>query len=190
MIKWTYEPDKENTVRYTLGIRGVRTLYCFGINPSTATPEKLDPTVNRVSQIADAQGYDGWMMFNIYPKRETIFQNLYKYRDDEIHLKNVAAVRQCVAEDLNQEVFIWAAWGNLILGKEYLCDCFADILSALPKEKKIRWLCAGMNKNGTPKHPLYLPKASVLVPFDMDTHIENLRLSEKKRNKNKTRTAQ
>ena len=174
-MAWIYEPDKENTVRYTLGIPGNQTLYCFGINPSTATPEKLDPTVNRVSQVAEGNHYDGWMMFNVYPKRETVFQKLYAYRDDEIHLKNLEAIRRCVKNDPNQRIDIWAAWGNLILGKEYLCGCFSDILDTLGEEKKIRWLCAGMNKNGTPKHPLYLPKATKLIQFDMETYIENLR---------------
>jgi len=169
-MEWTYEPDENNTVRYTLGIKGERTLYCFGINPSTATPQKLDPTVNRVRQIAEGNGYDGWMMFNVYPKRETIFHQLHAYRNDSIHKKNVEAIRRCIIEDKNETIDIWAAWGNLLLGKKYLSGCFFDILQGIKEEKKIRWLSAGENQNGTPKHPLYRPKATILLPFDMEAH--------------------
>ena len=167
---WIYDYDRNNTVRYTLGRRGIKTLYCFGINPSTATPEKLDPTVNRVRQVAEGNHYDGWIMFNVYPKRATIFQQLHPYRDDEIHLKNVEMIGKYVREDRNRSIDIWCAWGNLLLGKPYLSGCFSDILCAIEKERETRWLCAGVNQNGTPKHPLYLRKDTKLIRFDMEAH--------------------
>ena len=51
--------------RYLLHIPGKRTLACLGINPSTATPEKLDRTMLSVKRIANYNGYDGFLMLNI-----------------------------------------------------------------------------------------------------------------------------
>ena len=170
-----YDHDRSNTVRYTLGLRRKRTLYCFGINPSTATPEKLDPTVRKVRQIAESNCYDGWVMFNVYPKRETVFSQLHSNRDDEIHQKNVEWILYRVMEDPNPHVDFWCAWGNLLLGKTYLRDCFLDILQAVTTEKEVNWLCAGINQNGTPKHPLYLRKDTKLISFDMSSHRLSLK---------------
>jgi len=45
-----YVKTIDNKCRYALGVKGENTLYCFGINPSTATPEKYDPTIFRVKK--------------------------------------------------------------------------------------------------------------------------------------------
>ena len=40
--RWIYIHNADNTVRYVLGTKGEKPLFCLGINPSTATPEKAD----------------------------------------------------------------------------------------------------------------------------------------------------
>jgi hypothetical protein len=49
---WLYENNEDNTVRYILGTKGKKPLLCFGINPSTAEPEKLDNTLKSVERVA------------------------------------------------------------------------------------------------------------------------------------------
>ena len=46
-------------------------LVCIGINPSTAQPGALDPTLKSVERLANANGFDSWIMFNVYPQRAT-----------------------------------------------------------------------------------------------------------------------
>ena len=44
---WYYEPHTYQPYRYVLGRVGTHPLVCIGINPSTAQPGALDPTLKR-----------------------------------------------------------------------------------------------------------------------------------------------
>ena len=66
-----YHSDQNDQWRYTLGRSGARPLLVIGLNPSTATQEKLDPTVTRVEKVAQQCGFDGFVMLNLYPVRAT-----------------------------------------------------------------------------------------------------------------------
>ena len=50
--KWLYVPNSYSEYRYILGSRGKKPLICIGINPSTAAPDALDPTLQSVNRIA------------------------------------------------------------------------------------------------------------------------------------------
>ena len=60
---WYYEPHTYQNYRYVLGRVGKRPLVCIGINPSTAQPGALDPTLKSVERLAAANGFDSWIMF-------------------------------------------------------------------------------------------------------------------------------
>ena len=169
--KWLYIKNDDNTIRYVLGTRGERTLFCFGINPSIATPEKLDPTLKKVETIAKNNGYDSFIMFNVYPKRDTIFENLEQSVNDAEHIKNIEAITKTISEYSNLD--IWAAFGEHIYDRDYLTVCFKDIYSKLPNDN-IKWFATGVNKSGAPKHPLYQKNNAELITFDMATYIKTL----------------
>ena len=69
--RWLYVPNSYSEYRYILGTRGERPLICMGINPSTAAPDALDPTLQSVQRIALSNGYDSFLMFNVYAQRAT-----------------------------------------------------------------------------------------------------------------------
>ena len=68
---WLYLGNSEE--RYLLGQPGKNNLLVFGVNPSTASAgeNNLDPTIRKVRKVAEAEGFDGWIMVNLYPKRAT-----------------------------------------------------------------------------------------------------------------------
>ena len=169
--QWIYIHNADNTVRYVLGTKGVKPLFCFGINPSTATPEKTDPTIRKVECIAKHNGYDSFIMLNVYPKRDTVFEDLEAVRNDTEHLRNIEAVLEIMASC--SQVDIWAAFGNHIYDRKYLPACFKDIYAKLPQER-IRWYATAVNKSGAPKHPLYQKNTAQLRDFDMQCYIETL----------------
>ena len=84
---WIYDHDEPLT-RYSLGQEGSHPLVCIGVNPSTAVPGNLDPTVAGVARFAKAKGYDGWLMFNLYPQRATNPNTMHKRFQSKIHQKN------------------------------------------------------------------------------------------------------
>lgn len=169
--EWIYINNQDNSIRYVLGTKGQKTLFCFGINPSTATPDKPDPTIRKVENIAKNNNYDSFVMFNVYPKRDTIFENLEESLNDDEHIKNIEAIMRILAE--YSQLDIWVAFGDHIYDREYLPICFKDIYSRLP-QNKIKWLTTGVNKSGAPKHPLYQKNTSILIDFDMTSYIETL----------------
>ena len=67
--RWLYVPHTYSEYRYILGTRGLKPLICVGINPSTAAPDALDPTLQSAQRIALNNGYDSFLMFNVYAQR-------------------------------------------------------------------------------------------------------------------------
>ena len=67
--RWLYVPNTYSEYRYILGTRGSHPLICVGINPSTAAPDALDPTLQSAQRIALNNGYDSFLMFNVYAQR-------------------------------------------------------------------------------------------------------------------------
>jgi hypothetical protein len=149
-----YMASKDNKYRYTLGTKGENTLYCFGINPSTATPEKYDQTIIRVSKTALKMGFDSFVMLNLYPLRATDPGDLPEDCNWSEHNKNVHAILDVIKPGST----IWAAWGDLIDSRKWLNGCLKAILELISLYKKdICWVKMGdLTKKGNPRHPLYL----------------------------------
>ena len=112
---WIYVPDFYTEYRYILGTRGENPLICIGINPSTAEPDNLDNTLKSVSRIAGGNGFDSWIMFNVYAQRATRPDDMDRELNRELHEENMAAFRYIlsnVAQGISPA--IWAAWGTII----------------------------------------------------------------------------
>ena len=152
-MKTIYSNSPDNLYRYSLGTKGRNTLYCFGINPSTATPENYDPTLKRVMSVADKKGFDSFVMLNIYPLRATNPDDLPASLNNDEHIKNL----QIILKLLKNGSTIWAAWGNLIDTRQWLKDCRDDILRRIQKSKKdVNWVKMGaLTVKQNPRHPLY-----------------------------------
>ena len=173
--KWLYVPDFYTEYRYILGTRGQNPLICIGVNPSTAAPDDLDNTLKSVSRIAEGNGFDSWIMFNVYAQRATRPEDMDRELNQVLHRANMAAfeyVLQNVAQGLRPAV--WAAWGTIIEKRPYLPGCVRDMV-ALGRRYDARWLCAGKRSaKGHPHHPLYLRKDEKTVEFDVEQYLEGL----------------
>ena len=173
--KWLYVPDFYTEYRYILGTRGQNPLICIGVNPSTAAPDDLDNTLKSVSRIAAGNGFDSWIMFNVYAQRATRPEDMDRELNRQLHQANMAAfeyILQNVAQGLRPAV--WAAWGTIIEKRPYLPGCVRDMV-ALGRRYNARWLCAGKRSaKGHPHHPLYLRKDEKTVDFDVEQYLEGL----------------
>ena len=170
--KWLYAPNFYSEYRYILGTRGQKPLICIGVNPSTARPDALDNTLKSVERIALGNGYDSFLMFNVYAQRATDPNAMEKELNPLLHRENMAAFRYVLS--LSREPAVWAAWGAVIEKRGYLSRCVRDMLD-IGKEYGARWYCAGaITKKGHPHHPLYLRKDEPLKPFQVETYLETL----------------
>ena len=167
--KWLYVPNSYSEYRYILGSRGKKPLICIGINPSTAAPDALDPTLQSVNRIALSNGYDSFLMFNVYAQRATRPDDMEKTMNPLLHEENRKAFRYLLS--LSPQPAVWAAWGNIIEKRDYLTDCMRDFL-ADGKAVGAKWYTAGpLLKSGHPHHPLYLRRDTKLLEFDIEAYL-------------------
>ena len=170
--KWLYVPNFYSEYRYILGTRGRNPLICVGINPSTAKPDDLDNTLKSVQRIADGNGFDSFLMFNVYAQRATRPDDMERQCNLRLHEENMKAFRYLLS--ISEKPAVWAAWGAIIEKRNYLPECVADMLR-ISREYDAEWFCAGaISKRGHPHHPLYLRKDEKLKPFDTEAYLNML----------------
>ena len=148
---WLYIGDDEE--RYLLGQPGKRNILIVGVNPSTASPgeKNLDPTIRKVRKMITEDGYDGWIMANLYPLRATDPKALPADADKRLLEKNLkvfGAIEKSYYIDK-----VWAAWGDTIDSRFYLGDHLYDLVEMVDAQ----WYYRGtMTRSGNPRHPLYM----------------------------------
>ena len=170
--KWLYAPNFYSEYRYILGTRGKNPLICIGINPSTAKPDDLDNTLKSVERIALGNGFDSFIMFNVYAQRATNPDDMEKTCNFTLHKENLKAFEYVLS--ISDRPAVWAAWGTIIEKRPYLPGCVKDMLD-LGERYHAQWYCAGaVSKKGHPHHPLYLRKDEKIKPFDISSYLAGL----------------
>lgn len=125
----------------------------IGLNPSTADESGDDNTIKKVKKIAANNGYGGFYMMNLFTKVSTDPDELildYQVANNDM----VLTQRRAECKDV---VF---AWGNFDIAKER----GFEVMKLFPNALALK-----MNKSGSPKHPLYCPDKSILIPFKYPT---------------------
>ena len=169
--KWLYVPDFYSEYRYILGTRGKNPLIAIGINPSTAAPDDLDNTLKSVERIALGNGYDSFIMFNVYAQRATDPDAMEKELNTRLHEENMKAF-EYVLSISGENPAVWAAWGTIIRKRPYLPGCVRDMI-AIGEKYGAKWYTSGARSKvgGHPHHPLYLRKDSPLDEFDAAAYL-------------------
>lgn len=117
------------------------------LNPSYADDESDDPTIRRLIFFSKKFKFGGFYVTNLftqitpYPKELNLDNNSKK--------KNL----KIISELIKKSDLIVYAWGNLVSEPIELRKLIESPL------------CFGINKNGTPKHPLYLRSDTKLQDF-------------------------
>ena len=171
--RWLFVPNQYTEYRYILGTRGENPLICFGINPSTAAPDRLDNTLKSAERIALFNGFDSFIMLNIYAQRATNPDDMERNFNLHLHEQNKKAFLYALLLCKSTPV-VWAAWGNIVEKRKYLNLCLREMI-ALGLKNGVRWVSAGaVSKKGHPHHPLYLKKDSPLDDFDMKNYYRQI----------------
>lgn len=150
------EISADGLYRYELArrlSRGTRTILFVGLNPSTATAAEDDPTVRREVSFARHWGFDCYMKGNLYAYRSTDPMAL-DHAGDPVGPKNLEALERMVRRS---EVVV-AAWGTTRLTRQ--ARQIADWIASLDMTH-----CLDLNKDGSPKHPLYVSQDTLLQPL-------------------------
>lgn len=123
----------------------------IGLNPSNANEKKDDPTMIRVIGFARDWGYGGVVMMNLFGLVSSKPKVLTQYDDpvgpDNDLWLNYQVERKC------DVIFAWGAFKHAKKRAETVAKMFQH-----PK-------CLGFNKDGSPKHPLFLPANIKPMPY-------------------------
>ena len=164
---WLYVPPFYSDYRYVLGTAGKKPVICVGLNPSTAAPGALDNTLKSVQRVADYNGYDSFLMMNLYAQRATRPKDMDREACSFLHRENL-----CAFEFLLQKTkVVWAAWGAVMETRGYLLECMKDFVKIGQRQGAV-WVNAGKKSiRGHPHHPLYLRSDSVFEVFDVEDYL-------------------
>jgi hypothetical protein len=149
-----FSPDR--TYRYVLTRRwedSYRGWAMFiGLNPSTADENLDDPTIRRCVAYAQSWGYSGLSMLNLFAFRATKPADMMQ-AEDPVGPEN----DQLLQSWSKIASVVIAAWGNH--GSFRNRD--AHVSALIPCLHVLR-----CNKDGSPAHPLYLPKTLAPRPWN------------------------
>lgn len=129
------------------------------LNPSKADEFANDPTVTRCVQRAVTKKFGGVWVLNVFAYRSTNPGVLYELANsgvDPVGIDNDEEISRVVKQnDLSTILCGWGKHGNLL-------DRGSRVLEIL---KDFKLHCFGVNGDGTPKHPLYLPYSLEPIVF-------------------------
>ena len=168
-----YINDNYNLCRFALGTEGLNPLIVIGINPSTADDKSSDKTINRVIGFAKGNGFDSFIMLNLYPQRTPYPAELHEKRDNYVTEQNLKCISEILEKYKNSTIL--AAWSEKIVVRNYLKNCLKEIFKTTEKYN-VNWIKLGeFTKTGHPRHPLYASSFLALTNFDIESYIEKLK---------------
>lgn len=129
------------------------------LNPSTATEHQDDPTVRKCQKFSRRLNCPATIIVNLFGLRSTDPSGLIGH-EDPVGPDNFHAVEWAVKHHNN----IFVAWGS---HKHPLLKTLARRVANLAGQHKRQLLCLGINKDGMPKHPLYVADKSAFLKWSM-----------------------
>ena len=164
MIERTFASEAQDStafyspcLQYRYGLRrtwdsgGGEILFVM-LNPSTATEERNDPTIERCQRRAARLGFGGMRIANLFAWRATRPADL-RGADDPVGLENDALLLAWTS-DVALTIAAWGVHGAFR-------DRAAQVAPLLRGE--VRHL--GLTRDGHPRHPLYVRNDAPLLPF-------------------------
>lgn len=128
------------------------------LNPSTADAEQDDPTIRRCIDFTRRWGYGGLVVGNLYALRATDPAQLAAH-PDPVGPENNEYLRAMAADS----AMVVCAWGAHPMATRRSAQ-----VRIMLAEAGVQLWCLGTTRSGAPRHPLYVPASTALVPWPRD----------------------
>lgn len=146
--------DEQEIYRFRLsrvwGPEGSGRICWIMLNPSTATEQETDPTVERTLRFARSWGHSAAEVVNVFALRSTDPKRL-REMDDPVGPGNDEAI-VAAAEAADLVVVAWGVHAVLRNREQEVAELLANA--------GVRPKCLHITRGGHPGHPLYLPNTS------------------------------
>jgi len=132
----------------------------IGLNPSTANETFNDPTIKSVIRLSKFNGFGGVYMMNCFPLVSTnpdILKDFWQSGNPFIQNQDTIN-RNKLKEMATKCIAVVFAWGSFKVVKEVKRD--KELMQMFPNA-----MALFINKNGSPKHPLYCKSETTFIKF-------------------------
>ncbi len=147
-------PQNDKTKRLIIGKGGNNNILVIGLNPSTADTIKHDPTTRNIEKIAKQNGYDGWFLVNLYPKRATNPKELIIEQENNSISENAEFISAFLYFNKYKIKDIWLAWGdNIEKNNSELLKKSAYYIYKRLEKFDLKYLTIGLTNKKNPMHP-------------------------------------
>jgi len=136
------------------------------LNPSTATDTEDDATIRSLTSIAERNGYEAITVTNVSPYRATHPMDLVAaYQRDGIDIFARERNDEAIATMLAEVGRVCCAWGANVNRHPDLESRASEIVRMISTYTEEGPFCMHVTKEGHPRHPLYLPRTTVIFPW-------------------------
>lgn len=132
-----------------------KSIMFIGLNPSTADENLDDPTIRRLIDFSTRFGCCEMTMTNLFAFRATKPADMFKEADPVGKFNDFYITQVAKKADI-----IVACWGSF----NGIDERIKAVTAIVPADKLF---CFGVNADGNPKHPLYLPKTAQLIKYPL-----------------------
>jgi hypothetical protein len=122
----------------------------IGLNPSTANEEKNDNTITKLIKISKYNGFGGMYMLNLFA---IISAHPAILKTDPDPIGDNDGWLEKIAPKCEKIVFAWGNFKEAEQRAKEVIQMFEDPY------------CLFINKNGSPKHPLYCKDETEIIPY-------------------------
>lgn len=137
------------------------------LNPSTADAVEDDPTIRRVHGFSKAWGFSSFEVVNLFARRTKDPSHLFSLKSDIVGPQNRDYLRAAIS-NADQVMVAWGAAKDPRV--EERVEAIKVIVRSSPIQSRPR--CLGLNKDGSPKHPLYM-RTDTQVGMWPDTRLNS-----------------
>lgn len=171
-VKCLAEVVNGSNCRFFLKKEGDRPLIVIGLNPSTADKTNSDATMRKIIGFINnwnersSFNFDGFIMLNLYPLRETspeVLNKRHKF-NPVLHARNMEVISMILASHPNAEILL--CYGDSIESVRWLKDCRDDILKLIARQEGCSLFTLGdLTNMKNPRHPCRLPYTTDLKRY-------------------------
>ena len=141
------------------------TLAFLMLNPSTADHLTDDPTITRCMSRAVAGKFGCLEVVNLFPLRATDPDELLKHPDPVGPKRGSVTADGAILDVIERAHTVICAWGAHPAAAPRAAEVMR-LLSMAGMRNRLYHL--GLNKDGSPKHPLYIAASTRPKPFTME----------------------
>lgn len=138
-----------------------RTVTFVMLNPSTADAEQDDPTIRKCIGFAQRWGFEALIVVNVLSYRATKPADIPPYSGMAVGVDNHKWLQSAILESS----LIVPAWGRQRTQFTQAYEIARSILHRMTVGSRQPVECLGFNRDGSPKHPLYVPYTAERVTF-------------------------